>query len=268
MAEFKEIIDAKANSKFILQGNEAFALGVIHAGFHAATGYPGTPSTEVIDKCLAFAQDKIKVDWSVNEAVAVSVGVGHAIAGYDAVVTMKIPGVFQAADAISTSAFFTGESGALVIFAVTDYVPSSTQHVIDSRYFFASCRLPIFEPRDHQEMYEISKIAADISKKFNTPVIVLASGILAHSEALIATKSPREIIPGDLSDNLKDWMLLPAIARSNYNKVTKEVRNAIVKAMTDIVDDKRRVKLPGELSIGHTAKRYLNMMGDVTKKKK
>ncbi len=222
MAKFKEIIVAKANSKFILQGNEAFALGIIHAGFHAATGYPGTPSTEVIDKCLAFAQDRIKVDWSVNEAVAVSVGVGHAIAGYDAVVTMKIPGVFQAADAISTSAFFTGESGALVIFAVTDYVPSSTQHVIDSRYFFASCRLPVLEPRDHQEIYEISKIAADISKKFNTPVIVLASGILAHSDALIVTKSPREITPKDLSNNLKDWMLLPAIARANYNKVTQE----------------------------------------------
>jgi indolepyruvate ferredoxin oxidoreductase alpha subunit len=222
MAEFKEIIDAKAESKFILQGNAAFALGVIHAGFHAATGYPGTPSTEVIDKSLAFAQGRIKVDWSVNEAVAVSVGFGHAIAGYDAVVTMKIPGVFQAADAISTSAFFTGDTGALVIFAVTDYVPSSTQHVIDSRYFFASSRLPVLEPRDHQEMYEISKIAADISRKFNTPVVVLASGILAHSEALIVTKSSREVTPRDLSGNLKDWMLMPGIARTNYNKVTKE----------------------------------------------
>ncbi len=222
MAKFKEIVNAQAGSKFILQGNTAFALGVVHAGIHAATGYPGTPSTEVIDKALAFVQDRIKVGWSVNEAVAVSVGVGHATAGYDAVVTMKIPGVFQAADAISTSAFFTGKAGALVIFAVTDYVPSSTQHVIDSRYFFASSRLPVLEPRNHQELYDIPHIAADMSRKFNTPVIVLASGILAHSEALIVTKPQREVSPVELPDNLKEWMLLPVIARTNYNKVTQQ----------------------------------------------
>ena len=221
MADFKEIVNAPAGSKFILQGNAAFALGVVHAGYHAATGYPGTPSTEVIDKSLAFVQDRIKVGWSVNEAVAVSVGVGHATAGYDTVVTMKIPGVFQAADAITTTAFFTGKAGALVILAVTDYVPSSTQHVIDSRYFFASSRLPVLEPRNHQEMYDIPKIAADMSRRFNTPVIVLASGILAHSEALIMTKQQREVTPKELPKNLKEWMLLPVIARANYNKVTQ-----------------------------------------------
>ena len=146
MARFADIVKAPAGSKFVLQGNAAFALGVVHAGYHAATGYPGTPSTEVIDKALAFVQDKIKAGWSVNEAVAVSTALGHAMAGSDAVVTMKIPGIFQAADAISTTAFFTGKAGALVIYAVTDYVPSSTQHVIDARYFLASACLPVLEP--------------------------------------------------------------------------------------------------------------------------
>ncbi|RLD26948.1 MAG: hypothetical protein DRI70_05020 [Bacteroidetes bacterium] len=134
-------IKAPAGSTYILQGNAAFALGVIHAGYHAATGYAGTPSTEIIDKTLVYVQDYMKVGWSVNEAVAISTGLGHAIAGFDALVTMKIPGVFQAADAITTSAFFSGKSGALVIFAAADYVPSSTQHVVDSRYFFSSSRL-------------------------------------------------------------------------------------------------------------------------------
>jgi indolepyruvate ferredoxin oxidoreductase alpha subunit len=105
--KIKARINAPADSAFILQGNAAFALGVIHAGYHAATGYAGTPSTEVIDKTLAHAQDQMSVGWSVNESVAVSTGVGHAIAGNDALVTMKIPGVFQAADAITTSAFFS-----------------------------------------------------------------------------------------------------------------------------------------------------------------
>ena len=137
MDKFRKMTEAVPESKFILQGNAAFALGVVHAGFHAADGYPGTPSTEVIDKSLAKVQDKIQVGWSVNEAVANAVAVGHSLAGYDSVVTMKIPGIFQAGDAISTSAFYTGKAGALVIFVASDYVPSSTQHVIDVRYFFA-----------------------------------------------------------------------------------------------------------------------------------
>ncbi len=215
-------INAPAGTAYIMQGNAAFALGVIHAGYHAATGYAGTPSTEVIDRTLAHAQNVMKVGWSVNEAVAVSTGVGHAIAGDDALVTMKIPGVFQAADAITTSAFFSGDSGALVIFAATDYVPASTQHVIDSRHFFASSRLPVLEPRNHQEMYNISRVAADLSRKYNTPVIILASGILCHSEALIRTNNPRKIEKRKLPDTLHDWMLLPTIARQNYNNTTRE----------------------------------------------
>jgi indolepyruvate ferredoxin oxidoreductase alpha subunit len=107
-------INAPAGATYIMQGNAAFALGVIHAGYHAATGYAGTPSTEVIDRTLAYAQDIMKVGWSVNEAVAVSTAVGHAIAGEDVLVTMKIPGVFQAADAITTSAFFSGNPAHLL----------------------------------------------------------------------------------------------------------------------------------------------------------
>lgn len=205
-----------------MQGNEAFALGVIHAGFHAADGYPGTPSTEVIDKSLKYVQDLITVGWSVNEAVAVGVAIGHSIAGSDAVVTMKIPGVFQAGDAITTSAFYTADAGALVIYAATDYAPSSTQHVIDSRYFFSASRLPVIEPRNHQDMYEAAWIAADISRKFNTPVIVLASGILAHSEGLVLTRKSRKIERRPLPEKLHAWMLMPEIARRNYNKATQE----------------------------------------------
>ncbi|OFX40278.1 MAG: hypothetical protein A2X08_05750 [Bacteroidetes bacterium GWA2_32_17] len=222
MSDFNKIVNSPANTKLIVDGNTALALGVIHAGYRAATGYPGTPSTEVIDKCLASVQDKIKVGWSVNEAVAVSVGLGHAIAGDDTIVTMKIPGVFHAGDALTTTAFFSAKAGALVIYAATDYVPSSTQHVIDARYFCAASRLPVLEPRNHQEMYNMAWTAADLSKKFNTPIIVLVSGILAHSEALIITKDSRKVEPRVLPENLKEWMLLPGLARANYNKVTQE----------------------------------------------
>jgi indolepyruvate ferredoxin oxidoreductase alpha subunit len=222
MARFNEIVESKAGSKFVLQGNEAFALGVVHAGYHAADGYPGTPSTEVIDKYLKYVQDKITVGWSVNEAVAVGVAIGHSIAGSDTVVTMKIPGVFQAGDAITTSAFYTADAGALVIYAATDYIPSSTQHVIDSRYFFSSSRIPILEPRNHQDIYDAAWIAADISREFKTRVVILVSGILAHSEGLVITKEPRKIQRRLLPENLHEWMLMPGLARQNYNKATQE----------------------------------------------
>ena len=221
MSRFNEIVESKAGSKFILQGNEAFALGVIHAGYHAADGYPGTPSTEVIDKSLKYVQDKITVGWSVSEAVAMGVAVGHSMAGSDVVVTMKIPGVFQAGDVISTAAFYTAEIGALVIYAATDYVPSSTQHVIDARYFFSSSHIPIIEPRNHQDLYEAAFVAADMSRNFRTPVVILTSGILAHSEGLVITREARKIAQRELPENLHDWMTLPVIVRQNYNKVVQ-----------------------------------------------
>ncbi len=220
MSKFREMTEATAGSKYILQGNAAFALGVIHAGYHTADGYPGTPSTEVIDKSLAKVQDKIQVGWSVNEAVAMGVAVGHSIAGFDSVVTMKTPGVFQAGDAISTAAFYTAEAGALVLYVATDYVPSSTQHVIDMRHFFSSARIPVLEPRNHQEMYEIAWDAADISRKFNTPVVILASGILSHSEGLVETRKARTVSPRAVPEQMKNWMLMPAIDLANYNKAT------------------------------------------------
>jgi len=222
MSRFRELIASSPGSRHILQGNEAFALGVVHAGYHAADGYPGTPSTEVIDKYLSQAQDRLSVGWSVSEAVATAVTVGHAVAGSDAVVTMKIPGVFQAGDALTTSAFYTAQAGAFVVYAATDYVPSSTQHVIDARHFFAAARVPVLEPRDHQEMYDIAFIAADLSRKFRTQVVVLASGILAHSEGIVTTRAPRTVEKRPLPDNLHAWMLMPNIARQNYNAATRE----------------------------------------------
>jgi len=222
MSNFKEMVDSSVGSKYILQGNQAFALGVMHAGYHCADGYPGTPSTEIIDKSLAKVQDRIKVGWSVNEAVAVAVGVGHAIAGDDTLITMKTPGAFQAGDTITTAANYHAPSGAIVLLVASDYIPSSTQHVIDLKYFFASSRIPVLEPRDHQDMYDLPRKAADISRQFNTPVVILANGILCHSEGLIQTKEARKVTRRDVPANLKSWMGMPNLARKNYNHNTTE----------------------------------------------
>src|SRR5512137_1485673 len=108
-----QLADAPAGQRVVLQGNLAFAVGCVRGGVHAADGYPGTPSTEVIDKGLRFVQDRLHVGWSVNEANAVALGFGFTMAGGDVVVTMKVPGLFQAADVVATVANFTAPRGGL-----------------------------------------------------------------------------------------------------------------------------------------------------------
>ena len=143
----RELCLAPNGQSEILQGNVAFAVGCVRGGIHSADGYPGTPSSEVIDRGLSQVQDLIEVGWSINEAVASAVGHGHSMAGRDCVVTMKIPGLYQAADIFTSGAIYTGERGALIYYVASDFTPSSTQHVLDPRYLFKSCFVPVFEPR-------------------------------------------------------------------------------------------------------------------------
>jgi indolepyruvate ferredoxin oxidoreductase alpha subunit len=225
MVSIKKIFKNKPGEKTILQGNEAFALGVLHAGYHAADGYPGTPSTEVMEHLLQVPE-LIRAEWSVNEAVAVGVGVGHAIAGSDTVVTMKVPGLFQAADVVASAAFSESFSGALVLYVATDHAPSSTQYIVDSRHFLSSLYIPVIEPRDHQDLYLSAGKAADLSRKFSTPVVILCSSVLAHSEGIITLIQPRNVKTAPERKSLSK-VLLPRDARLSFN-------NAVLKKLPKI----------------------------------
>ena len=219
MNKMKDLCTAPAGRFEVLQGNIAFAAGMVRAGIPGADGYPGTPSSEVIDRGLSQVQDMITVGWSVNEAVASAVGLGHTLAGDDCVVTMKIPGLFQAADVFSSSAIYTKPRGALVYYVAADFTPSSTQHTIDPRYFLKSCLVPVFEPRDHQELHESADIAAALGRRFNTPVVILPSGVLCHSEGLVRLMAPKKRGPVEMPESLKDFNSLPFMARINYDQV-------------------------------------------------
>ncbi len=228
MSSMHDLCTQAAGESVVLQGNIAFAAGCVRSGIHAADGYPGTPSTEIIDKGLATVQDMILVGWSVSEAVAASMGHGVSLAGKDCVVTMKIPGLFQAGDVVSSSAFFNGERGALVYFVASDFTPSSTQHLVDPRPFLKSCFIPIFEPRNHQEMHEAAGTAADISRRYMTPVVIFASGTLCHSEGLVRLSPMRTREAVEIKVPLKTFNTLPGLARGNYNRVVTERLPALV----------------------------------------
>ncbi len=207
----------------VLQGNIAFAVGCVRAGIHCVDGYPGTPSTEVIDRGLSPVQDLIKVGWSVNEAVAVATAFGNTMAGEDAVVTLKIPGLYQAGDVFTSAALIRETRGALIYYVASDFTPSSTQHVIDPRYLFKSSMVPVLEPRNHQEMHEAPAIAVEIGRKYKTPVVILASGALCHSEGLLSLAEIKTRKPVEVPENLRNFNVLPVIARKNYDHAV-EVR--------------------------------------------
>jgi indolepyruvate ferredoxin oxidoreductase, alpha subunit len=214
-----QLIEAPDGQVAVLQGNIALAVGCARGGIHAADGYPGTPSTEVIDKGLRYAQDHMRVGWSVNEATAAAVGFGTTMVGDDALVTMKIPGLFQAGDVVSSVAGCTAPRGGLVFYVASDFVPSSTQHVIDARYFLRSCFIPILEPRDHQEMMDFGPLAAAMGRKYMTPVVVLASGLLCHSEGLVHLNERRVVPRLESGLDPTRFMNLPRIAKLSYDEV-------------------------------------------------
>lgn len=228
MNAMKKLCTEEHGHKTVLQGNIAFAAGCVRNGIHAVDGYPGTPSSEVIDKGLSQVQDMITVGWSVSESVALGVGHGHTLAGRDCVVTMKIPGLFQAGDVFTSLATFSVPRGGLVLYVATDFTPSSTQHVIDPHLLYKSSFVPVFEPRNHQELYESSKIAADLARKFNSAVIIQPSGVLCHSEGLVTlteteTRDFAEVAP------MKQLNALPNLARINYDRVMDERMPALTK---------------------------------------
>ena len=233
MSAVKALCTGEAGKGVVIQGNMAFAVGCVRAGIHAADGYPGTPSTEVIDKGLSQVQDMITVGWSVNEAVAVGVGFGHTLAGSDCIVTMKIPGLFQAADVITSSAFYTGQRGSLVYYIASDYTPSSTQHLVDPRYMLKSCCIPVFEPRNHQEMHEAARIAADLGRQFNTPVAIIASGVLCHSEGLVRLMETATREKAPLPAKMSDFITLPVRARMFHD----QVRTSRIPALRAMVEE-------------------------------
>lgn len=221
-SSIRELCLANEGRVEIMQGNIAFAVGCVRGGIHAADGYPGTPSSEVIDRGLSQVQDLIHVGWSVNEAVASAVGHGHSLAGRDCVVTMKIPGLFQAADVFTSGSFFVKERGALVYYIASDFTPSSTQHVIDPRYLFKSCFVPVYEPRDHQELHEAASLAVEISRKYKTQVVIMPGGNLCHSEGLVRLMPKQTRAAVKMPDSLREFNVLPSQARKNFDIMMAE----------------------------------------------
>ena len=168
--------------KELLSGNEAIARGAYEAGVTVASGYPGTPSTEILEAAVRFPD--LYCEWSPNEKVALEVAAGAAFTGARALATMKHVGLNVAADPLMTLAG-TGVVGGLVIVVADDPGMHSSQNEQDTRHYARFARIPILEPSDSQEAKDFVALGFDLSERYRTPVILRTVTRVSHSRSLV-----------------------------------------------------------------------------------
>ena len=203
--------------KKLLLGDEAIALGAIHAGLSGVYAYPGTPSTEITEfiQNNPLAKERgIHSRWCTNEKTAMEAALGMSYAGKRALVCMKHVGMNVCADAFINSAI-TGVQGGLVVLAADDPSMHSSQNEQDSRFYGKFALIPIFEPSNQQEAYDMMSVAFDYSEAIKEPVLLRVVTRLAHSRAGVVVKEPRE--ENGINISTDAWVLLPGIARKKYD---------------------------------------------------
>ena len=176
------VMPAPAASRHLMSGNEAVARAVWEAGVTVAAAYPGTPSTEMLEVISTYPD--VYAEWSVNEKVSLEVAIGAAYAGSRAFCCMKHVGMNVASDALMTLTL-TGVVGGLVIAIADDVGLSSSQNEQDSRYWGRFAHVPVFEPADSQEAYEMTLAAFELSEQFQVPVILRMTTRINHVKALV-----------------------------------------------------------------------------------
>ncbi len=202
--------------KKLLLGDEAIALGAIHAGLSGVYAYPGTPSTEITEfiQGNALARERgIHSRWCTNEKTAMEAALGMSYAGKRALVCMKHVGMNVCADAFINSAI-TGVGGGLVVLAADDPSMHSSQNEQDSRFYGKFALIPIFEPSNQQEAYDMMSVAFNLSEAIKEPVLLRIVTRLAHSRAGVTVKEPIE--QNALCPSTDQWVLLPGIAKKKY----------------------------------------------------
>lgn len=211
--------------KEFLMGNEAIALGAIAAGVNLVSGYPGTPSSEVLETVAKRRTDAVYVEWSVNEKSALEVAAGAAYTGARSMVTMKQVGLNVASDPLM-SLEYVGIKGGMVVLVADDPGPISSQTEQDTRHFAAFSKLPCFDPTSAQEAYEMVQDAFDYSEKYKTPVFLRPTTRVCHGYASVDVKDPEEYTIHTAEGFVKDsgrWVIFPRLSYQNHIKI--EERN-------------------------------------------
>lgn len=213
------------SQKNLLLGDEAVALGALHAGLSGVYAYPGTPSTEIAEYIQAHplaAERGVHRDWSANEKTAMEEALGMSYAGKRAIVCMKHVGMNVCADGFMGSAM-TGANGGLIVTACDDPSMHSSQNEQDSRFWGTFAMMPVFEPSNQQEAYEMTRKAFDYSELRGIPVLMRLTTRMAHSRAVVENgENIREQNTLHFPDKPRQWVTLPDNARVRNRQLIKD----------------------------------------------
>lgn len=200
-------------NKILLTGNEAVARGAYEGGVVFASGYPGTPSTEILENLSAKYKDSLYCEWAPNEKVALEAASGASIAGVRSLATMKHVGVNVAADPLFTLAY-TGVNGGLVLISADDPGLHSSQNEQDNRNYATAARVLMLEPSNSQEAKDFMKLGLELSERFDTPVMLRMTTRVCHSKSLVIDEGQREEVePIKYEKNIKKYVATPGNAR-------------------------------------------------------
>lgn len=208
----------------LLMGNEAIALGAIAAGVNVMCGYPGTPSTEILETAAKRNPGDVYVEWSVNEKAALEVAAGAAYAGARVLVTMKQVGLNVASDPLMSLAY-VGVKGGMVVVSADDPGPISSQTEQDTRHFAQFAKLPVFDPATPEQAYAIIADAFELSEKLGTPVLFRPTTRVCHACSSINVKPRLEAHKpeGFVKDTMR-WVIFPRTSYLNHLKIEKRNR--------------------------------------------
>ena len=211
--------------KKLLLGDEAIALGALHAGLSGVYAYPGTPSTEITEfiQGNALARERgVHSRWSTNEKTAMEAALGMSFMGKRAMVCMKHVGLNVCADPFVNSGM-TGVNGGVVVLVADDPSMHSSQDEQDSRFYGKFALIPTFEPSNQQEAYDMMAVAFDYSEQVKLPVLMRVTTRMAHSRAVVECADvPRQQNELNYNAEAKNWVLLPANARRRNDYVTAQ----------------------------------------------
>ncbi len=207
-------------SEMVLLGDEAVAMGAIHAGISAAYAYPGTPSTEIMEFLIRYAEKNEKpiAQWCANEKTAYEAALGVSFSGKRSLVAMKHVGLNVAADPFMNSAIVNIHGG-LVVVVADDPGMHSSQNEQDSRYFADFARITCLEPVNQQEAYEMTMEAFELSEKYHIPVMIRLVTRLAHSRSVVKVGAPQSENPLKKVPDPNSWILLPSNAKKQWHKL-------------------------------------------------
>ncbi len=210
-------------TRLLLSGNEAIARGALSAGVSLATGYPGTPSTEILENLSRMGGTR--TIWSPNEKIAVELASGVSFAGHRTLAAMKHVGVNVAADPIFTLAY-TGVRGGLVIITADDPELHSSQNEQDNRRYASFARIPMLEPVNSQEALQYTREAFDLSERFDIPFFVRTTTRISHGKSLVEINEENNTVssaePGLVKDPSK-YVMVPANARIKHRELEERI---------------------------------------------